>query len=104
MVPRASPPTDQGAMGRPDEEATRTFRVLRDPRQYREPRALPAPRDTCLAQVAQSPLRQGSYPVGAFRRVGAALLAASGSAERHPSGHVANSWCEEPGALIGHAR
>jgi Rhodanese-like domain len=22
----------------------------------------------------------------------------------HPSGHVANSWHEEPGALIGHAR
>src|SRR3954453_21740260 len=104
MVPRAPPPTDQGAMGRPEEEAPRAFRVLRDPRQYREPRSLPVPRDSCLAQVAQPPLGQGLDPVGAFQRVGAALPAASGSAEGHPSGHVANSWREEPGARIGHAR
>jgi hypothetical protein len=42
--------------------------------------------------------------VGAFRRVGAALPAAPGPFERHPSDHVANSWREEPGASIGHAR
>ena len=59
---------------------------------------LPVPREACLAQVAQSPLEQGAHPVGAFRRAGAALPAASGSAERRPSGHVANSWHEEPGA------
>ena len=57
-----------------------------------------------LAQVAQSPLGQGADPVGAFRRTGAALPAASGSAETRPSGHVANSWHEEPDALIGHVR
>ena len=69
-----------------------------------EPQPLSVPRDACLAQVAQPPLGQGPDPVGAFRRAGAALPAASGSAETRPSGHVANSWHEEPGALIGHAR
>ena len=98
VVPRAPPPPDQGAVGRPDEEAAGALRVLRDHRQYREPQPLPVPREACLAQVAQSPLGQGPHPVGAFRRAGAALPAASGSAEMHPSGHVANSWHEEPGA------
>ena len=57
-----------------------------------------------LAEVAQSPLGQGPDRVGAFRRVGAAFPAASGSAEGRPSGHVANSWHEEPDASIAHVR
>ena len=80
------------------------FAYYGDHRQYGEGRQLPVPREAGLAEVAQPPLGQGPDRVGAFRRVGAAFPAASGSAEGRPSGHVANSWHEEPDASIGHVR
>src|SRR4051812_33574934 len=98
MVPRAPTPPGERAVCRPDEEAAGALRVLRDHRQYQEPPELPIPRHPSLAQVAQSPLEQGPDAVGAFWRVGGALPAASGSATMHATGHVANSWHEEPGA------
>src|SRR5262245_59887071 len=89
-------------MGRPDVEVARALRVLRDHRQYREPARLPLPCEARLAEVAQLPLEPGPHPLGALRRVGAALSAAPGSTAGRPTGHIANAWPEEPGALIGH--
>src|SRR5262249_33726259 len=98
LVPRAPPPPDPGAVGRPDEQAARALRVLRGHRQYGEGRQLPVPRETGLAEVAEPPFEQRPDLVGALRRAGAALSAAPGSAEGCPSGHVANSWPEGPDA------
>src|SRR3954452_18000149 len=104
MVPQAPPPIASGAAGRPDGEVARAFRVLRNHRQFAEPEQLSAPREARLAQVAQSPLEQGLHRVGAVRRSGAALPAATGATESRPPGHVANSWPEEPDARIGPVR
>src|SRR3954471_15392982 len=94
VVPQAPSSIAPGAARRPDGEVARAFRVLRDHRQFAEPEPLSAPRETSLAQVAQSPLAQGLHPVGAIRRTGAALPAASGATESRPPGHVAKSWPE----------